>query len=247
MSQPTILITSGRHNQAAGKTEMQTVLVGCNIHYVEAVLRAGGVPMILPPLSQPGSVAAALSKVDGVLLSGGGDINSLIYGEEPHDRSKYQDYLRDDVEIELVNLAIEMGLPILGVCRGIQLLNVALGGTLVQDIPTQVRGACKHYSQGINTTLLHNIDIEADSLLARVLGTTSMPVNSWHHQAVKTLGTGLRTNAIARDGIIEGLEAEDGRPILAVQYHPEECASRFPGFQELFDWLVKEAESTSRS
>jgi putative glutamine amidotransferase len=116
-----------------------------------------------------------------------------------------------------------------------------MGGTLIQDVPSQVRGAIKHYSHGLEPVLLHTIEIEEDSLLARVFQTTSMAVNSYHHQAVKELGKGLRINSKARDGVVEGLEATDGRPVLGVQFHPEELTEMYPPFQLLFEWLVNEA------
>lgn len=243
MSKPVILITSGRHNQPVYKREVQAVLCGCNMHYVSAVLEAGGVPVLLPSIGDDSDVREALKRVDGVILSGGGDVCSLEYGEEPHPRSYYQDPDRDQVELSLVKSALELEKPILGICRGIQLLNVALGGTLVQDVPSQVSDAVKHYSDGINTVLLHNISIEPGSLLADVVHQGSMAVNSWHHQAVKELGAGLRVNARASDGVIEGVESSEGKPMLAVQYHPEECVGKYLGFQELFDWLVREASS----
>ena len=129
----------------------------------------------------------------------------------------------------------------LGICRGIQSLNVALGGTLIQDVLSQVDGVVQHYTHAIETVVIHTIDVEPDTLLARVLGVTSVAANSWHHQAVKDLGEGLRVNCRARDGVIEGIEAADGRPVLAVQCHPENIAERWPVFQRLFDWLVAEA------
>lgn len=187
------------------------------------------------------AVEAALEAADGLLLTGGGDVVSLAYGEEPHPSSIYQDPVRDAEEFAAVRTAVERGLPVLGICRGIQSLNVALGGNLVQDVPSQVEGAVQHYTHASECLLAHTIDIEEGSLLAQVLGTTSIAVNSWHHQAVSEPADGLRICARARDGVVEGLEAEDGRPILAVQCHPEDTAEAYPVFQKLFDWLVQEA------
>ena len=111
----------------------------------------------------------------------------------------------------------------------------------MQDIPTQVTAALQHYGRGLAPTLLHTVNVEEDTLLARLLGTASLPVNSFHHQAVKELGKGLRVNCRARDGVIEGVECCEGRPILGVQFHPEESAAHYPRFQTFFDWLVHEA------
>jgi putative glutamine amidotransferase len=145
------------------------------------------------------------------------------------------------MELEVTRRALEKGLPVLGICRGVQLLNVAFGGSLIQDVPSQIPGAIQHYSQGVVPLLLHTIAIEPESLLSRVMGITSMAVNSYHHQSVNRVGSGLRINCRARDDVIEGVEAADGRPILGVQFHPEECTAIYPRFQNLFDWLVQES------
>jgi putative glutamine amidotransferase len=241
MTKPIILVTAGRHNRAAAQEEKQYATYGCDTDYIESVVRAGGAPVILPPLADREALASLVEAADGVLFTGGGDVCSLAYGEEPHVSSKLQDPLRDETELEAARLAMERELPILGICRGSQILNVALGGTLIQDVPSQVPGALKHYSEGLDTVLLHTIEIEPDSLLAGVLGTTQMAVNSWHHQAVNEVGRGLRVNCRARDGVIEGVESAEGRPLLGVQFHPEECTVKYPRFQALFDWLVQEA------
>ena len=238
---PLIVVTVGKQNQATTRGEVQLITTGTNVDYVNAVIRSGGAPVLLPRMADRDAIRAIVEAADGVILTGGGDVVSLAYGEEPHDRSKYQDPVRDEMEFEVVQVALERGLPILGICRGLQVLNVALGGTLVQDIPTQVPGAVKHYSEGLHTVLLHTIDIEENSLLARVVGGGEMAINTWHHQAAKNVGRGLRINCRAKDGVIEGLESSEGKPILGVQFHPEECAATFPRFQALFDWLIGEA------
>jgi len=247
MPKPIIAITAGRQNHYTPQRQVQTVTVGCDIDYPTAVLRSGGAPVLLPFLADAESIRAVLKTTGGVLLSGGGDVIPHAFGEEPHPRSKYHDPIRDEMEFLVAREAIALNLPILGICRGLQVLNVALGGSLIQDVPSQVPNAIKHESQGLDVVLLHTVDLEADSLLARVMGTNSLAVNSWHHQAVKELGQGLRATARARDGIIEGLEAADGRPLLAVQFHPEECINAYPQFQRLFDWLVEMAAAQVES
>ena len=241
MSKPLIVITAGRRNLSAIAGEVQTALTGCDVDYVSSVLRAGGAPLLLPYLADNEAIETALRVADGLLLPGGGDVVSLAYGEEPHRKSVYQDPVRDEMELEVFRRAMEQNLPILGICRGIQVINVALGGTLVQDIPLQVPNACQHYSAPLAPVLSHTVDVEADSLLARVLETTSLAVNSYHHQAVKDPGRSLRTNCRSRDGVIEGIESSEGKPILAVQCHPEEVAAAHSVFQRLFGWLVREA------
>jgi putative glutamine amidotransferase len=234
-------ITTGRRNNRPLRNEIQTATMGCDIRYPQAILRSGGAPILLPRADDGAVVAAVMDRVDALLLTGGGDVVSLAYGEEPHPKSYYQDPVRDRMEFEAVCIARERGMPILAICRGIQSLNVALGGTLIQDVPSQVEEPVLHYSHAAETVLIHTIDIEEGSLLARVLGTTSTAVSSWHHQAVKGVGEGLRVSARARDGVIEGLEADDGGPVLAVQCHPEDSAETYPLFQKLFDWVVEEA------
>jgi putative glutamine amidotransferase len=238
---PIILITAGKQGLEAKRTEVQAIVSSMNMNYIHSLVRAGGAPVVLPCVADREAVRASVEAADGILLTGGGDIVSLAYGEEPHPKSSYQDPARDEMEFEVVRLALEAGKPILGICRGIQVLNVAMGGSLIQDVPSQVPDVLQHYSLALDTVLVHTIDIEPGSLLARVLGSTSMAVNSFHHQAAKRVGEGLRVNSLARDGVIEGLEAVDGRPILGVQFHPEECTAAYPQFRPLFDWIVREA------
>jgi len=242
MPEPVIGLTTGRRNRPVATNERQHADLGCDILYPLAVQRAGGAPVLLPRSDDEGVMAAVMTRVDALLLTGGGDVVSLAYGEEPHPKSFGQDPLRDAAEFAAVRIALERGLPVLGICRGIQSLNAALGGTLIQDLPSQVDGASQHYTHASENVLIHTVDIEPDSLLARVLGVTSTAVNSWHHQAVNDVADGLRVNCRARDGVIEGIEAADGRPVLAVQCHPEATAEQWPVFQRLFDWLVAEAE-----
>jgi putative glutamine amidotransferase len=239
---PIILITAGKQGQLTKERgEVQAVTSSINMQYVESVLRAGGVPVTLPCVAEQAAVRTAVQMVDGLLLPGGGDIDSHAYGEEPHPKTMFQDTHRDEMEFEATRVALEQGKPVLGICRGVQVLNVAFGGSLIQDIPTQVPEVLLHYSYALEPWLVHTIDLEEGSLLARIFGTTSMRVNSYHHQAVKDVGDGLRISCRARDGVIEGVEATDGRPILGVQFHPEELTAPYPQFQPLFDWLVREA------
>ena len=241
MPKPIILIACGKRNEVTPQGSVQTITSGCNMDYIQAVVRAGGAPLLVPCIPDTGALEAAVQAADALLLTGGGDVNSLVYGQEPHPQSKYQDPVRDEMEFTVTRLALERGLPILAVCRGAQLLNVALGGTLIQDIPTQVKDPINHYSHGTDVVLLHSIDIETGTLLHRILESGVTAVNSYHHQTVDRLGAGLRVNSRARDGVVEGIEAEDGRPVLGVQFHPEECAADYPQFQRLFDWLVRSA------
>lgn len=246
MAKPVILLSAGKQRRAAQRSEIQTTTTGCDIDYVDSVVAAGGAPLILPCHSDGEAIAAALDVADGLLLTGGGDVMSLAYGEEPHPTCAHQDPIRDEMEIEAVRVAVALGLPILGICRGLQVLNVALGGTLVQDVASQVNDAVKHYNSPLSPALAHTVDIVEDSLLAQVLGRTSIAVNSYHHQAAKDIGEGLRANCWAKDGVVEGLEASAGRLILAVQFHPEEVALSHSDFLALFQWLVRESSAYRR-
>lgn len=240
-AKPIIAITVGRLNLDSSQLESQRVWSGCSSDYIKSVARSGGAPMLLSCFADRDAIRSILSAASGVLLTGGGDVSSLWYGEEPHPNSAFQDPLRDQMELEVIRTALKMHLPILGICRGPQILNVALGGTLIQDVPSQVDGAVQHSSRTLTPMPLHAIDIQPESLLSRILGATSITVNSGHHQAVMNVAQGLRSNCRARDGVIEGVESAEGLPLLAVQCHPEEIAVDYPVFQSLFDWLVTEA------
>jgi putative glutamine amidotransferase len=238
MTKPIIAVTAGQKPPHAD--EGRTVVVGCDIDYLIAVALSGGAPVILPSVADHEAIGAILAHVDGVLLTGGGDIHAERYGEAPHPASRLHDPDRDHMELEVTRRAVAMGLPLLGICRGLQLLNVAHGGTLVQDIPSEIPGALEHYIHDIETRP-HPINIEPDTRLAEIMHADAMLVNSWHHQAVKAVGAGLRIAARAEDGVIEALEAENGAPILAVQCHPEAGDDHYPTHLTLFAWLVEEA------
>lgn len=241
MSKPIILISIGKERFGADFNAIQMVSATCPLDYVNAVTRAGGVPLLLPRMGEMDAVRAAAEAAHGVLFTGGGDIIPLNYGEEPHPTVREPDAVRDEMELALARITSELRLPVLGICRGIQLLNVAGGGTLIQDIPSQIPHHIQHCPPGPQGSFPHTVDVDPETLLAMVLGTTSLRVNSWHHQALKAVGLGLQVTARAKDGIAEGLEATDGRRLLAVQWHPEETAGEDEHSKALFEWLVDEA------
>jgi putative glutamine amidotransferase len=241
MTKPIIAITAGRILRPARQGELQLVATGCSTDYVEAVVRAGGAPLVIPRHSDEDAVRAVVAVADAILFTGGGDVCALAYGCEPHPSLGLQDPVRDAAEIAAARFALDKGMPVLGICRGIQLLNVALGGTLVQDVPSQVPNALQHYTHSLAPFASHTIDIEPGTLLAKLVGSAATTVNSYHHQAVAKVGEGLRVNARARDGVVEGVEAVDGRPVLGVQFHPEELAGSDAKAQVYFDWLMGEA------
>lgn len=181
-------------------------------NYSQAVLKAGGIPVILPTISTPEQAKELLSRVDGIIFSGGVDINPAWYGEEVWNETVVVDPVRDRSDSLLARGALELGKPVLAICRGEQLMNVMLGGSLYQDIPTQIEDAHIHR----NTR--HKMGIVEGSFLSNLFGTDSLEVNSFHHQAVKDLAPGLILSACSDDGIVEAYENEQ---IWAVQFHPE--------------------------
>jgi len=203
--------------------------------YCRAVERAGGVPLVLPPIpSLLDRLDDLLARVDAVVMHGGGDIDPAHYGEEPSAEQLYGIVKEHDtVELAVIKAAISADLPVLAICRGMQILNVALGGTLVQDIGNE-----DHWMA------LHPVDIEAGSRLAKALGTErAQACHSVHHQAVKDLGAGLRLTASAPDGTPEAIEVDGARWVIGVQWHPEDTAATDSQQQLLFDELLAQAQS----
>jgi putative glutamine amidotransferase len=216
--------------------------------YRQAVLHAGGDVRVLEPGTAP---ELALEGVHGLLLTGGEDVDPALYGEEPHPTVEINPE-RDRFEIALIKAAQSADLPIFAICRGIQVLNVALGGTLVQDIASQVPGSLNHFltiPPHHSMELAHEVWVDKDTLLARVLrerlnDSDSCEVNSRHHQAVKAVAPGLRASATAPDGIIEAIE-DPARPFcLGVQWHPENFW-RTGEFRALFEGFIEAASAVA--
>ncbi len=203
--------------------------------YVRSVEQAGALPVVLPPV-RPDDVTAILDRLDGVLLSGGVDVDPALYGQTPHPKLGRVNRRRDDFELALTREALRRDQPILAICRGHQVLNVASGGTLVQDIPSILKGAMEHDAPGPRCRRSHRVLVTASSRLSQILGDVELSVNSLHHQAVDRVGQGLLTSArCPEDGVIEGLEMPDRRFVVAVQWHPESFWSQPDSFQRLFD------------
>jgi putative glutamine amidotransferase len=205
--------------------------VTLNTAYVRALENAGLVPLAVPTTLAPGHAAAALTGgVRGLVLTGGEDVAPDRYGATPHPRLGTVDPSRDAAEVALIDAARERRLPILAICRGIQILNVALGGTLYQDLESERPGAVPHSDE----TARHEVRVAPGSLLERTLGARSATVNSRHHQAIRDLAPGLKAVAWAVDGVIEAAEPTNGSDpwIVAVQWHPEDLTERalFDGF-----------------
>ncbi|PKL06142.1 MAG: gamma-glutamyl-gamma-aminobutyrate hydrolase [Spirochaetae bacterium HGW-Spirochaetae-9] len=236
---PRIGISTFFDNQ--GRSDYSAV----NRNYVDSVLRGGGLPCPIPVCSDLALAAAYVEAVDGLLLSGGKDIEPAFYNEEPALGLGSIDAERDAWELALFAQAAKAGIPVFGICRGHQLINVAMGGSLVQDLvqtsPEDEVMALPHYPKDFPMDrLYHHIKIDEGSLLRDIFGKARLRVNSFHHQAVKVLAPGLKATAAAPDGVIEGYESIDAsRFILGVQFHPEALTAKFPEFIPLFRAFIE--------
>jgi putative glutamine amidotransferase len=211
--------------------------------YTRSVAQAGAVPLLLATLP-PQDVPLAVDRLDGLLLSGGPDVDPGLYDRKPHQRLRRVSRRRDDFELALVREALRRDLPVLAICRGQQVLNVAMGGTLVQDIASELQGAVDHDPPGERWRRSHGVEVLADTRLRAILGWGSASVNSFHHQAVDRLGDGLVVAArCPEDGVVEGLEAPAARFALAVQWHPESFWNQPDSFRCLFDAHVEACRS----
>ena len=207
--------------------------------YSQAVLNAGGIPMVLPIISLPRLLKRALDRLDGILVTGGNfDIDPSLYGEKPLGALGEIKKERTEFELELISLALERDLPLLGVCGGQQAINVALGGSLYQDIATQVPDATEHQQKAPKAHSSHSIRIHPGTKLHQIVGRRVLEVNTTHHQAVKRPGRGLITNATAEDGIIEGIESKNHSLVLGVQWHPEFLTEGDVSQRNIFSSLI---------
>ncbi|MBA3342598.1 MAG: gamma-glutamyl-gamma-aminobutyrate hydrolase family protein [Gemmatimonadaceae bacterium] len=214
--------------------------------YVRTLTASGAVPWIVPLIDDPETLRAIYDRLDGIFLPGGVDIDPGAYDEAPTSACGRVDPDRDRTEITLAAWAMKDRKPILAVCRGAQLLTVAAGGALYQDLGSEYPGAIKHDyfpKAGAHTRqdLVHPVDIVADTRLSRVLGTNTVLVNSMHHQGIKRLAPTLIANAFAPDGLIEGVESAEDDFVLGVQWHPEDLADSEPKMRRLFDAFIEEA------
>jgi len=213
--------------------------------YVEALRNVGAIPWLIPLLPHdPDTMDGIFERLDGIFLTGGVDVDPSRYGESKHPKCGNTDPDRDAIELMLLEHAMAAQKPVLAVCRGIQIVNVAAGGTLYQDVSEQVPAAMKHDyfptpEQPSRSYLAHEISVKGDSRLRELLGDSVVPVNSMHHQAIKDLAPTLRATAFAPDGIIEAVEATNEQFVMAVQWHPEELAESQPGMKRLFTAFVE--------
>jgi putative glutamine amidotransferase len=216
-----------------------------NQRYSRAVAAAGGLPVMVPLLEDEDVLRGLYDRMDAVLIPGGVDLDPGTYGEAPLPTCGRLDPDRDRVELQFARWAIAEGKPLFGLCRGLQILNVALGGTLYQDIAAQRSDALKHDyfpTAGFSRDhLAHPVTVVSGSRLHALVGTAPLKVNSMHHQAVKDLGPGLVSTAVAPDGVIEAIEASANQFMLGVQWHPESLTDRDPRMQRLMAGFVEAA------
>jgi putative glutamine amidotransferase len=229
-----------RHDQSSGSG---SPTLAQSRTYVEAVATAGGAPVLIPLDLDEGALRAIYERLDGLLLTGGVDVHPRHYGETIHEKCGQIDEARDRVELTLTRWALAESLPILAICRGIQVLNVAAGGTLYQDIASQVPGSLKHdYWPDYPRNLLpHQVTVSSDSHLAAILGGTQVAVNSLHHQAIKDPAPDFTVVARSPDSLIEAIETNDHPFALGVQWHPEELVEDVPLMRRLFEDFVSAA------
>ena len=210
--------------------------------YLDSVRRAGGEPTLLQWTDDAAAVADYVSRCDGILFTGGDDIDPARYGQTPHEKLGSVTPERDSFELLLFRAAYESGKPIFAICRGCQLMNVAMGGTLWQDIPSQYPTELPHRPDAAGvagfTQLLHSVSPVSGSRIAAVAGEGELPVNSMHHQAVDRLGEGLAAGCISPDGLIESIELPAHRFLMGVQWHPEHLSADAPRQRALFDAFV---------
>lgn len=203
--------------------------------YVDSVRRAGGVPLLIPPGQT--DVAGILSILDGLLLAGGGDLDPALYGGEMHETIYMIDTERDLSELELAKAAIDRGFPTLAICRGLQIVNVALGGTLHEHLPDVVGEEVTHRLPP-REPVEHHVKIDPQCRLAKLMGETEVLTASWHHQAIDKIAPALTMTAQAEDGTIEAVELADHPWLIAVQWHPELTSHRDAHQQQIFDGFV---------
>jgi len=228
---------------SAGQNERTSAV---NATYINAILLAGGAPVLIPVTTDGDALYDIVSTLDGLLMTGGEDVNPLWYNENPLQALGAVDPERDEFDIRLIKFASDRNIPILGVCRGEQIINVAFGGTLYQDIPSQrdSKTLIKHVQRMGGAFTSHPVSVAGESQLSAIIGAGSSEVNSFHHQAVKDIATGFRAVAWSPDSIIEAIEAYPHHPILAVQWHPEALTAGGDATSlKLFRFLVDKAKT----
>ncbi len=225
---------------AGVRAETERPIYYNNRSYIHAVERAGGVPILIPIFDDLDELHTLLPRLDGLLLSGGIDVNPSNYGEKPHPLLTETNSQLDALELSMARWAFDKNVPTLGICRGMQVLNVALGGTLYQDLGDLFTGSLRHKNWDLpRNTLVHSVRINAGSRMEQILGTSELPANSLHHQAVHNPGRGVCVTGCAEDGVPELIEVPGHRFMLGAQCHPEEIYTDIPAWSRLFVAFVE--------
>jgi len=212
-----------------------------NMSYIRALVDAGATPLPIPVTDDPARAAEYIDLIDGLLIPGGQDMVPAFYGEDPLPQVTYMLEAQDLMEMELLRLAEKKGIPVFGICRGMQLMNVTFGGGMIQDIYAQKKATIGHkQDSAIRSQATHAATLKEGSLMEQLLGKEPLGVNSYHHQAVNGVAPGFVASAVAADGIIEAMENRE-KNLYAVQWHPEEMYIRYPRFANLFRYLVETA------
>jgi len=230
MSKPLIAIPGRRSPEASG---LRTAVVAGGRFYMDAIQRAGGLPVVIPPYDDVEAITATIDRCDGLLLLGGGDISPTSYGETEKAQLTGVDEYIDAFELIAIRYAIRKDIPVLAVCRGHQMLNVALGGTLIQHL--------SQYHDHLK--VMHEVNVDPEAHIARAMGTTQPLVHSVHHQAIDVLAHDLLVVATSADGVIEAVQHKTASWIVGVQWHPEDTAHEDPSQQGLFDALVSQSQA----
>ncbi len=210
--------------------------------YMDAVVEAGGIPIMLPLSADKTTIQQLLDTVDGILMTGGHDVSPDIYGEERLDDSVVCNLARDSMEKELLEQALKKDIPILGICRGIQFMNAFLGGTLYQDLGKQHPSETEHHQKPPYDVPIHEVRIKQDSGIYRLLHKDTIRVNIYHHQAIKDVAECLKVMAVSEDGLVEAVELPQKRFVWAVQWHPEFSHRVDENSKQIFGEFVKHCQ-----
>lgn len=248
MKRPVIGITCGEIRNK--EQQWAPITHGQSQTYVKSILDAGGVPVLIPLIDDTVALKQLFATLDGLYLAGGNDLHPNLYNQQPTSETTDYSVLRDTVEKQLLEWALEAKMPILGICRGMQLLNVHFGGTLYQDIPTELPGSLDHDTSTKQKSLVdlsHTLSIVPETKLHHILDTATIGANAHHHQAIKDLGERVIVSARAEDGIIEGIELADYPFAIGIQAHPESLTKVEPNWQNLFTSFVTAIKNSRTS
>lgn len=225
-------------------TDISPKRTAVNTAYVQSVILSGGIPYMIPVTDNVEILRQIVSRLDGIVFTGGEDIQPMYYGDLPYEKLEEVSPARDTFDLMVLKMAADRNIPILGICRGLQLMNVAFGGTLYQDLPTQHPSSVNHRQKESGTTPTHPISIIKESKLAEITGQEVLQVNTFHHQAIRELAPGFKITAWAPDSIAEAIEAYPIRQMIGVQFHPEIfTAAGDTTMHKLFKFLVNKADT----